>query len=127
MGKIRIDELCNDHRRNPEPGNYCGTCRRIRIEQRIVRHTAKALIAAGYTIDVNDGEETTLKGSTSLKAITEACFSTDEDRFYTYKEGKKSFVQFIYGNGGHDVISDYGMSLEPVMAGVMKYTEQFED
>jgi hypothetical protein len=94
------------------------------IEFKIVRETAKQLLEAGYNISVNDGEETTLERSTSLKDIMAAVMTSDEDYFITRKpDCSRSFVRFIYGNEGDDVINDYGVSLEPVMKLVEEYIE----
>src|SRR5262245_36999884 len=87
--------------------------RRIAVERRSVRRVAKGLIAAGYAISVNDGEEIVVKKSTKITEIVKATMSTDEDYFLVSKPGcKNSFVRFVYGNGGWDVICDYGMSLD---------------
>lgn len=94
------------------------------IEFKIVRETARQLLAAGYLISVNDGEDTTLENSADLEAILGAVMTTDEDYFIARKKGAvSSFVRFIYGNDGEDVINDYGCSLEPVMLEIEAYID----
>jgi hypothetical protein len=67
-------------------------------------------------ITVNDGEEDVLT-SRSESEIYAAMFSTYEDiLLFDVKDDPWSFVHFIYGNDGTDVIHDYGMRIEGVMA-----------
>jgi hypothetical protein len=77
-------------------------------ELRIIRRLVSSALAAGYTISVNDGEETVLVKSTSQKAIIAAMFSTDEDYLHLYRPGGTylGWIRLIYGNGS-DVISDH--------------------
>ncbi|MDE3023052.1 MAG: hypothetical protein KGI54_14585 [Pseudomonadota bacterium] len=94
------------------------------VELKIVRKTAQALLKAGYSISVHDGEEVTLSKSQSFKEIMRAVMTTDEDCFFVYKNGSRdSFIYFVYGNDGLDVISDYGVSLESVLKPVLDYAE----
>lgn len=116
--------LCSRHQDNAELG-YCATCSRMRVERKIVLMCAKALVSKGYEIAVNDGCETTLQHTGDLKAIEAALFTTDEDYFLTRKRGHpNSFVFFVYGNDGPDVINDYGTSLEPIMAAVNAFADR---
>lgn len=82
--------------------------KRIEIEKRIVGQVVADALAAGYTIDVNDGTETTLRKASSKRAILEAMFSTDSDiiTLRTGPGGRVGSIMFVYGNGT-DVISDY--------------------
>lgn len=117
-------DTCGYHQRNPEKGR-CEHCDRMKIERKIVLMCAKSLIQAGYNIAVNDGEETTLLSTNNIKAIEEALFTTYEDYFLTSKQGfRDSFVRFIYGNDGPDVINDYGTSLEHIMSKVNDFADR---
>jgi len=75
-------------------------------------------LTAGYTLDVHDGEEVTIKDSTDAAAIFSAMRTTDED-FLRFNRGGKSagWVFFVYGNEGWDVVNDYTTNLESVMEG----------
>ena len=105
---------------------------RQRIEQTIALVTAQALLDTGYSLGVNDGEETTIHHSRDIAAIQKALFTTDEDWLLVYKheaghiysdadgaqhEDNRAdyWVRFVYGNDGWDVISDYTVHLEPVI------------
>lgn len=112
---------------------------RQRIEQTIALVTAQALLDAGYSLGVNDGEETTIHHSRDLDKIQDALFTTDEDWLYVYEtwgDGnthRKSpdwWVRFVYGNDGWDVISDYSIALETVIGDgtvVQKLIEHAEE
>ena len=97
------------------------------IEKQIARKVIDDALAAGYTIDVFDGEEFPLKNSTDAEQILAAMFSTDDDRLFLNRGGKTAWVWFIYGNSGWDVISDYNVSLEEVLKGAMKLADELED
>lgn len=95
-------------------------------ELMIVKKTAEALINKGYSVSVNDGEETVLKKSTDVEAIMRHVDSTEEDYFRAFDfEGKRiGTVWFIYGNGP-DVITDYTTTLDDAMQPVLDYAETF--
>lgn len=99
---------------------------RMTTEGKVVRKAIEAIIAAGFTCDLNDGEETTVKRSTSVNEVIQAAFTTDEDYLIARDAtGKKvGTVYLVYGNDGHDVICDYSVSLEDVIAPVNEYADQ---
>lgn len=108
---------------------------RQHIERKIARATIKALLNAGFTLGVNDGEETVLRRCTDPKTILAAMFSTDEDYLLVYEGaaagGKKppqiGGVRFIYGNDGWDVISDYTLNLEEALKPVCALSDRIYD
>ena len=94
---------------------------RQRIERSIAKVTIKALLDAGYSLGVYDGEETTIQYSRDAHAVLDAMGTTDEDYLYVYEPNRSItepdkrpdwWVRFIYGNDGWDVISDYCVALE---------------
>lgn len=138
----RKDDLCSTHQKAPSPGHRCETCKRIRIEKKIMRRTVKDLIAAGFKVSIWNGECYEIVNSVKLNDIMKVTFLTDEDIVYvhdgdapvhydadrdvTHAGPFDSFVRFIYGNSGWDVISDYGVSLENIIKPIMDYAETFE-
>lgn len=99
---------------------------RIEVEKKVIRAFVDAAIADGCKISVNDGEETVLKHSTDVAAIEAAMMSTDEDRLFISKDGKKfGWVRCIYGNDGWDVISDYTTNLEYLMTEANKVADHY--
>lgn len=88
---------------------------RINVEKAIAIKTAQALIDAGYSIIINNGEESIRVGQ-DIELFKKEFRQTDEERLVvTHPEKANSFVYLVYGNG-EDVISDYGVSLEDVIA-----------
>lgn len=92
---------------------------RQRTEQCIVLTAAQALLDAGYSLGVYDGEEIVVHHSTDIHKIHEALFNTDEDYLFVYIKGDNEkdtrpqyWVKCVYGNDGWDVISDYTTKLE---------------
>jgi hypothetical protein len=92
---------------------------RARIELRICRKLLRALKRAGYTVSIWDGEESTpvIDEGEALKLL----FNLDEAHLDCHRPvGGKTFVLLVFGNDGWDVISDYGLSLEPLIDAVME-------
>lgn len=105
---------------------------RIGIERKIVKLTVKTLLESGFELAVHDGEEWHNR-TTDAKKLHDALMETDEDRLFVYRpDGPKGsrdwfgWVFFVYGNDGPDVINDYTVNLEDVLAPVNKYAERFE-
>lgn len=96
---------------------------RQRVEQTIALVTAQALLDAGYSLGVNDGEEQTLQYSRNIEAIQAALFTTDEAWLLVFTADRKPskdnrpdfWVRLVYGNDGWDVINDYSVMLDRVI------------
>jgi len=101
--------------------------RRIQLEKRIARRVVRDLLAAGYVITVNNGGDKNEIPTRRTSPISlRPCFATDEEHLLVQNGARMSipasatldetsFVFFVYGNDGWDVVNDYGTSLEPVM------------
>ena len=100
----------------------------IRIEKRIANRAIKDILAAGFTIDVYDGEEWALENSSRPRQIAAAMYSTDEDYLFLRKNGKRTgqWVRLIYGNVC-DLISDYTVSLEELLKGADELARKIEE
>lgn len=97
------------------------------IEKKIVQRLIADALEQGFTLSVNDGEETVLTRSADAAAIEAAMFSTGEDYLCFAKDGKYvGVVQLVYGNDGYDVIADNHTCLEKALEGVTQYAETFE-
>lgn len=96
------------------------------VECKIVKAILKAARDGGYSISINDGEETTVKRSQDWAAILAAMATTEEDWLRLHREGDRTgWVTLVYGNG-IDLISDYTTNLEEVMAPLNAYVETLE-
>lgn len=107
---------------------------RQRVERSIARRVILDALRAGYTLSVYDGEEVTLKNSTSVKAILAAMFSVDDDYLLFHKDGHTAtkfagdndgWVRFVYGNDGPDVVNDYTTNLEEVLKGANALADRY--
>ncbi|MEH2517386.1 hypothetical protein V1279_002959 [Bradyrhizobium sp. AZCC 1610] len=97
------------------------------IERQIARRIIDDALAAGFAIDVYDGGDFAIEKSTDADAIFSAMFSTDDDRLYMHKDGKQvGSVWLIYGESGWDVITDYSMSIDDLLQGALKLSEELE-
>jgi hypothetical protein len=99
---------------------------RQELERRIARRIVKDAIAAGYTVGVNDSEETTLERCGDVRTVMSKLCTTDEDWLLIYKDGKQiGWVRLIYGNDGWDVVNDYTVNLDPIMEGANKIADKY--
>lgn len=102
---------------------------RVAVEGRIARKVIKIALQQSCLISVHDGEEITVRKSKDAKAIEAAMFTTDEDFLIIHdKDGKRiGQINFVYGNDGWDVISDYSTFLDiPIMEEVNAWIEKNE-
>jgi hypothetical protein len=86
--------------------------RRIMAEKKISTAIITACLKRKFNISVSDGEDWPIKSSSNKAAILATLFSTDEDIIVIRtKDGTKAgWFQLIYGNDGHDVVSDYSVT-----------------
>lgn len=97
--------------------------RELRLERERAEEIVTAVLNAGYSVGVNDGEETTIKRSTNKTDIFKALWTTDEDVIIAYDKatGKAiGTIYLVYGNGAEDLINDNTESLEHVIQPLMK-------
>jgi DNA-binding GntR family transcriptional regulator len=100
---------------------------RQRIEARIVEQIVDDALKAGYTLSVDDGGDAlAVKDSTSRKDVLDALMNTDEDRLILTREDHRGAILLVYGNSGWDVIADYSVRLEDVLAGANALAEKLE-
>ena len=100
------------------------------IEEQIVRRVVADALAAGYSLGVNDGEETTLRRCSDYETVLKAMFTTDEDYLQFYRsplEGICGVVRFVYGNDGWDVICDNSGSVNHVLKQAEALAECFAE
>jgi hypothetical protein len=100
--------------------------KRINLEKRIARKVVRALLEAGYELTINNGGEgDEIPWTRNFSEVLAAMFATDSEHLITRAAtGQKSFVYFVYGNGGWDVIADYGLTLEPTLIPINEYCDQ---
>lgn len=102
---------------------------RQKVEREIAAQVIKDVLAAGYTIDVNNGEDTVIAKSADADKILAAMFTTDQDTLMVYEVTSDAasfgWVTFIYGNDGYDVVHDYTTNLEAVMTNATKLADDY--
>lgn len=111
------------------------------IEQAIVARFVDDALAADKRLAVSlergyDVEDMLL-GSRDKAAILLEAFSGDEAHIFvqpaegpTVEDGQvvsEGWVYIVLGNDGYDVISDYSVNIEPLLAGANKLAESLED
>jgi hypothetical protein len=101
--------------------------KRREIELAIARQVILDLLADGYSISLHDGEDIVVSSSTVCTDILNAMFSVDEETLLAHtSDGNYRMVQFVYGNDGYDVVSDYSVSLEKTLKNSRKLADQLE-
>lgn len=88
---------------------------RQKVEREICTTVVDALLAAGFTISINNGDDADeLSNATDKAKIVASMFLTDDEYLMAIRNDKVfGWVRFIYGNDGPDVMSDYTTNLEP--------------
>jgi hypothetical protein len=106
------------------------------FERKAVTKLIEALLAAGYTdLNINhDGDDP----DTEFKVVDTSDATHEEleacGTVYLYalppgveaKDGNYKFIYLVYGNGAY-IISDYSSSLQPVIDGVEKWLDKYQD
>ncbi len=99
---------------------------RNEAERQIIVLLVEDLLAAGYALGVNDGEETTLENSTDEAQVFAAMSTTDEDFILLQKGDMKGWIRLVYGNDGY-VLSDYTTNIpESVFERTNALAERFQ-
>lgn len=99
----------------------------IEAEKEIAARIICDAIAAGYSISVfNGGDDPEIARSRDPEAITKAMRASIDDAlvFYNHKD-RLGMVLLVYGNSGHDVISDY--TDKPVIEALLKGANALAD
>jgi hypothetical protein len=94
---------------------------RIALERKIAKTIVEDALRAGYALNVQNGGETDElpNPSTDSQLILKTMFQTDDEYLMVYDltNGKHvGWVRFVYGNSGWDVVNDYTVNLEPILA-----------
>ncbi len=116
---------CAQHKDAPTFPLGCPICVRIHLEARIVKKTVRALLDAGYLLRVADGESLRPEQPTgSSTDILSELMLVDDEYLQAIKDAHTSWVRFVYGNDGWDVINDYTVDLEDVLTPVTAYADR---
>ena len=85
------------------------TEKRIENEKSVVRAIVKSAIEQGYTVSLSDGQEWTVKRSTSLTEVMQAIMTTESDslRFRNDAQEVVGGVFLVYGNSASEVMADW--------------------
>lgn len=81
-------------------------------ERRIARKLISTLIQSGYVVDINDGEEWTVRGSVNKAELLEALATTGGDLVAFRRHGETrrlGWFNLIWGNAedGSELLSDH--------------------
>lgn len=98
----------------------------VLIERAIVRHAAQALLAAGFTLNINNGGDYNVldRDTSDIGVFMANTMQTGEDVIRVYKDGVKvGYIRVIYGNDGWDAMADYSTSLEEVLYDTSEFAE----
>lgn len=100
---------------------------RNEVERQIIVALVESLLAAGYLVGVNDGEETVLEPCSDAERIFSVMSTTDEDYLLTRQGEKNGWIRLIYGNGT-DVISDYTVNVpETIFEAANELSDRFSE
>jgi hypothetical protein len=101
------------------------TRRRIAVERKIVTALIDRALAEGYELSVDDGDNQH-PWTTDRAEVIDNIMEADEDQLYLRKDGHTAWVILVYGNSGWDVICDYNVSLEALLAPINALAKSLE-
>ncbi len=99
------------------------TEKRIAAEKRWIRKLVKALVAAGWTVDVSYGGGDIVECN-SVEDVMKAVHACDEEWLLPrHPSYGTSNVYLVYGNAddGSEVIADYGMKVDEIVKAIGYY------
>lgn len=101
--------------------------KRLEIEHRIVRKYIKAVLDAGYSVRAIESGGEELHPWSEKMPPNDALFACDDLVIHCRKAegGSISFIYFVFGNEPGEVVNDYSVSLEEVIAPINQYAEQW--
>ncbi|MBB6559601.1 hypothetical protein HNP48_002268 [Acidovorax soli] len=114
---------------------------RILVERAVIRRAVTDILSVvceegpAYTISVDDGEDIPLAHSRDVNAIMDEVCACDEERLVVRRvpaEGSDrrqlfGSIYLVYGNDGWDVMCDYHVSLEEVLAGANRFADDISN
>jgi hypothetical protein len=71
------------------------------LEMQIVRQAIEALIAAGYSIDVDDGDRIVLCCCREIEVIMSVLGGADEDYLLATRGDRHVWIRLTWGNGAN--------------------------
>ena len=103
------------------------------MEQAIVSALIKVGLAAGYWLSVdNGGDLPEITPTRDYETIRKEMFGTRSETLLFYSADNRTrrseavtHAELVYGNEGYTVISDYGMTLEPLMPPIEALAHQY--
>lgn len=100
--------------------------RRLKIEKQIREKLVDELLADGYRLSIDNGEDIT-PYMTDAAYIKEILGAVDEEHIFAKRGPKENYMVFlVYGNSGYDVICDYSCALEYIVEKLNPLIETFE-
>lgn len=108
---------------------------RIVVERAVVRRAITDILAAGYLVRLHDGESWATGLEPNIDRVMAELCACDEERLYVWKprqgdeqDGKYiGSIYLVYGNEGWDVLADYSVNLEPLLAGANEFAETLSE
>lgn len=97
------------------------------MELAIITAAVEDLLAEGFRLTVDDGEEEAAVEQT-VPSITDALYAAvDEAVLYVYKGKAVGMIDFVFGNDGYDVIADNSLWLEPYLARATMLSDEMQE
>jgi hypothetical protein len=108
---------------------------RIVVERAVIRRAATDILAAGCAITVFDGEDVSVMKTRDLGEVMDGICACDEEWLRVYEptgdEAKPwkhlGNIFLVFGNEGWDVLADYHMTLEPLLAGANEFADTLSE
>lgn len=101
-----------------------------KIEQRVIDQLLDEMLAAGFAISVDygDDDEYEVSQSTDKAEILKALWACDEEILhYRGKDPLSGWIRLIYGEDGYDVMQDYTVNLDAFIPKTLKLIDDISE
>lgn len=120
---------CSQHKDRDTIPPLCAVCQRLAVEQDIVTKVVDAMLEAGYSLQTDlRNEPRPAQPTRDRNAILSEMMAVDDEFLGVFDDNPEDrrpigWVRFVYGNGGYDVVSDYTINLEKLLAPINAYAD----
>ena len=103
---------------------------RIELEKKIARCAVRCLLASDFAISVECDGVISLHHSSKISEIIKAMFDLDDCTLLIINPKTAvecGWVKFVFGNDGHDCISDYTTNMEKYLKTALVMADKYAE
>lgn len=97
-------------------------------ENQVIRLAAQAILARGDQLAVHNGEDWSQRPTDDVDTVLASLRETDSDVLHVCRDGRRtgSYVLLVYGNDPCEILADWTIDLEEVLAPAVAHADTLE-